>query len=87
MDRPAKLARLNRFRRKLPFASAVALQEVLRAVQDDGIPELHNIDHLRQARDLENPAPTPYGPIMQFVEVIHLHCYGLQWIPAQGSIA
>ncbi len=70
MDRQRKLRRLNTFRRKLPFASAVALQEVMRAVQDEGIPELHSRDHMRQARDLENSDPTPYGPIMQFVEVI-----------------
>ena len=74
MDRPAKLARLNNFRRKLPHVTAKALEAVLRTVKEEGVPELHDRDQMREARDLENHVATPYGPIMQSVEVITKSC-------------
>ena len=64
-DRTAKLRKLNAFRRHRPHMSASALSEVLQAVQDEGVPELHNRNHLREARNLQCSDPTPFGPILQ----------------------
>lgn len=71
MERPAKLRKLNQFRRKLPHISANALDAVLATVAQEGIPDLHHRDAMREARDLENKTDTPFGPILQSVDVIN----------------
>jgi hypothetical protein len=68
-DRPTKLRKLNAFRRQLPHVTASALGAILAAVATHGLPDLHTRDDLRQARDLQAAAVTPYGPILQTVEV------------------
>ena len=62
MDRASKLRKLDAFRRRLPYISASALAEVLRAVEAEGIPELHNRQHVLQGCEAVVGQMTPYGP-------------------------
>ena len=68
-ERAAKLRRLNDFRRKRPHVSASALADTLKGVQEEGLPELHGRNHLREARDLVATEKTPFGPIIQEITV------------------
>ena len=89
MERDAKLRRLNRFRRCLPHVTAAALAAILIAVRSQGLPDLNNRDAIREARDLQSQAQTPYGPILQSLHLIaktggpqHLfyaHPFALLW--------
>ena len=69
MERGSKLRKLNEFRRKLPHVTASALAAVLVAVQLHGVPDIHDRTGLREARDLQSYATTPFGPIMQTITV------------------
>jgi hypothetical protein len=69
MDRDSKLRKLNSFRRALPHVTASALGAVLTVIASQGLPELHDRNSLREARDLQATASTPYGPILQTVTV------------------
>ena len=53
--------------------SASALSDTLRAVRDEGLPELHNRNHLREARESVAMQETPFGPVVQHVEVVDAH--------------
>ena len=68
-SRANKLRKLDMFRRKLPHMSASALAAVLKVVEDEGIPEVHNRKTLQEARDSVNDAPTPFGPIHREVQM------------------
>ena len=70
MEREAKLRKLNRFRRALPHVTASALSAILIAVRQYGAPDMHNRVSLREARELQTQAETPFGPIVQTVEVV-----------------
>ena len=71
MDRPAKLQKLNHFRRKLPHISANALAAVVQAIKDEGPPELgHDRCNMRKARDEQCKSHGPFGPILQHCKVI-----------------
>ena len=61
--RRAKLRKLDAFRRNLPHMSASALAAVLEAVDKEGIPDIHNRNALREARDEINDIHTPFGAI------------------------
>ena len=97
MDRPSKLIRLNQFRRKLPHITAQALEAVLVTVKKDGVPDLDKRSQMREARNLENNAHTPYGTIMQTVtvttntgsthEVPVANPFALLWTSVDGSQA
>ena len=89
MEREAKLRKLNAFRRQLPHISASGLEAVLSAVKNQGLPDLDSRDNMREARDLENKTDTPFGPILQHIDVVgkdgetkHLpiaHPFALLW--------
>ena len=95
MDRPSKLIRLNQFRRQLPHITAQALEAVLVTVKKDGVPDLDKRSQMREARNLENNAHTPYGTIMQTVtvttntgsthEVPVANPFALLWTSVDGS--
>ena len=95
MDRPSKLIRLNQFRRQLPHITAQALEAVLVTVKKDGVPDLDKRSQMREARNLENNAHTPYGTIMQTVtvttntgsthEVPVANPFALLWASVDGS--
>ena len=61
--RAGKLRRLENFRRRLPHISASALESVLNEVERSGVPDAHSRRDMREARNLEVEAPTPYGPL------------------------
>ena len=66
-----KLRKLNDFRRRLPHVSVSALTSVLNAVEAEGVPEHHSRSHFREARDNICAEPTPFGPILQDIDVIN----------------
>ncbi len=68
-ERDAKLRRLNAFRRRRPHITANALAETLKAVEEEGLPELHNRNQLRESRDHIASETTPFGPIVQDINV------------------
>ena len=70
MDRPAKLRKLNAFRRCLPHTSASALAEMFALVEKEGVPELHNRKHMQESRDLICNEPTPFGPTVQHMQLV-----------------
>jgi hypothetical protein len=70
MEREAKLRRLNNFRRALPHVTAAALAAILSAVVRDGVPGAHDRNQMRYARNLQLEQLTPYGPIIQKVELV-----------------
>ena len=66
----AKLHRLNRFRRSVPHVSASALADILREIDEHGIPETHSRSALKRATDLVANLETPYGTVIQTVDVV-----------------
>ena len=95
-DRAAKLRKLNDFRRRLPHCSASALSAIISDVRKHGLPEGGiGRNRLREARDLQNSDPTPFGPILQTAVVIdkgdveqHLtiaHPLALLWVASSDS--
>jgi len=95
MDRATKLRRLNTFRRHLPHVTAAALAAILIAVRKDGLPDLNDRGALREARDLQSNANTPYGPIIQSLKLIaddggskqmlYAHPFALLWTAVKDS--
>ena len=70
MERPAKLRRLNDFRRKLPHLTASALAAVLLAVSLEGLPDVFDRNSIRQSRDqIGHVDATPFGPVVQSITV------------------
>jgi len=67
-DRSAKLRKLNDFRRRLPHCTASALSAILADVRETGIPD-GDRNAMRNARDLQNSEPTPFGPVLQTLTV------------------
>ena len=70
MERKEKLRKLKNFRRQLPHVSASALSAILKAVKEDGVPDVIDRASMRQARDDVSKTMTPYGPILQTIEVV-----------------
>ena len=68
--RAAKLRRLETFRRKLPYLSCSALEQVLNLVQKEGCPELHSRKNIKQAVDVTLQDLSSYGQLIEDVEVI-----------------
>ena len=73
-DRPAKLKKLNDFRRRLPHVTASALSAILEDLKKNGIPE-GNTDRnaLREARNLQNSKATKFGAVLQTLDVHDVH--------------
>ena len=72
MDRPAKLARLDKFRRSKPACSASALSAILQDIANNGLPPLTDRNSMREARDSVMQAETPYGRVLQHLTVIDM---------------
>lgn len=70
MERSAKLARLEQFRRSKPACSASAMAAIMQDVAKNGLPPLTGRSHMREARDHVMNTITPYGPILQHITVI-----------------
>ena len=70
-DRPAKLRRLNCFRRRLPHCSAQALAAILKDIKDNGMSEGGTSRRVfKDARNLQNATQTPWGKILQTISAI-----------------
>ena len=70
MDRPNKLQRLEQFRRRVPHGSASALSKILAEVEASGVPELQSRDDIRDARDAMATRLTPYGAVLQDMQLV-----------------
>lgn len=68
-DRPAKLRKLETFRRSLPYVSASALSAILKELDREEPPELKGRKHLKEARDYITSQETVYGPLLVDVPV------------------
>ena len=64
-----KLGELERFRRKVPHASASALSAILREVKRSGLPDLHTRGDIAQARDVALGTQTEYGDLYCTVDL------------------
>ena len=62
-EREAKLRKLETFRRKVPAASQSAISQILKEIEKEGLPELHDRQHMREARKLVLGSDTTYGKI------------------------
>ena len=70
-SRAEKLRQLNTFRRKRPQVSASALASTLQGARDEGIPDLVDRKSIRKARDFIASEMTPFGEIVQYLDVRH----------------
>ena len=69
-DRASKLRKLNAFQHKRPYMSASALADTLKGVKEEGLPDLHGRNHIREARDATCAQVTRYGPLIQHIECV-----------------
>ena len=67
-DRPAKLRKIEDFRRQLPYVSLSALQSVLDLVEKEGVPQLHSRKHAKQAVEQKLRSFNQYGPLLDEME-------------------
>ena len=70
MKRPAKLARLEQFRRDKPRCSVRAMHAIVSDIAKNGLPELQGRQNFREARDHVMKSETPYGSILQDITVV-----------------
>jgi hypothetical protein len=68
-DRPAKLARLQSIRSRLPFISQSALSALLQLAANEPIPDASSRSDIRAARDMSVSQGTPYGALHQTITV------------------
>lgn len=68
--RANKLRKLNEFRRKLPWMSAVALSSMVDEIKKGApLPDLHQRKHVQEAT--AQPMPdTIYGPVLESIELL-----------------
>ena len=70
MERAAKLARLDEFRRTKPHCSASAMEAILKDVAKNGLPPLMNRANMAEARNMLGHKDTPYGKLVQHITAI-----------------
>lgn len=73
MERAAKLARLEEFRRNKPSCSASAMAAILQDIARNGLPELRYREAMQEARDEAIATDTAYGKLLQHITVIDKH--------------
>ncbi|CAE7259090.1 unnamed protein product [Symbiodinium sp. CCMP2592] len=64
MERPAKLQKLDNLRRKVPHVSKSALSAILAEVAEEGVPELRQAHHMREATRQVLEQSSLYGPLL-----------------------
>ena len=67
--RPAKIARLQSLRARLPYVSQAALSAILQVAATEPLPTGSTRADVRQARDIVPRLATPYGPLHQSVHM------------------
>ena len=70
LERPAKLQRLERFRRAVPHASVSALEGIIAEAKRDGLPELASRAHFREARDALMSTRTSHGYVTRTCDLV-----------------
>lgn len=68
MSHAEKLRKLDAFRRSVPYVSASALDAILSHAKTD-MPDVHNRNAMRRARDMQVNEVTPYGALMATLQV------------------
>ena len=64
-----KRRRLHEMRYRLPYASMTALAEFIKLVRAEGLPEVASRTTMYEAKADVLLAKTPYGPILQYVDL------------------
>ena len=67
--RRLELQRLSEFKRGVPHVSGRAFTGILEYIKDNGMPDVISRRHQQEARDLTVCGVTPYGPIMNTVNM------------------
>ena len=70
MERAAKLARLEDFRRSKPSCSASAMSAILQDIAKNGLPELRYKEAMSEARDDVINTDTAYGKLLRTIFVV-----------------
>ena len=86
MDRPAKLQRLNEFRRSKGYCSAAVMSQILDDIKRNGAPDLSGRRDMRQARDRVTKVDTVYGPMLHYLTCIDIDGSPVQ-IPVGDPLA
>ena len=76
MDKPAKQARINNLRGKVPYVSQSALAALVTEAREGRLPDVAGRGHIREAAEAAASEATHYGPLLQTVQVIG--CDGTQ---------
>ena len=69
-SRPAKLQRLNTFRRGLPFVTQSALAAILDEIHQHGAPELHTRKRMKEATSAHLSQLDAYGSLLTVVDAV-----------------
>ena len=69
--RPSKLRRLEDLRRSNPYVSSSALSNIVKDIHNHGLPELHQPEHMKQARDSRLAECRAYGPVIDHAPIMH----------------
>ena len=64
-ERHHKLARLNDLKRSVPFVSKAALANIVKNIQDKGVPELASRKHILECTQSALQQGCMYGPLLQ----------------------
>ena len=67
--RATKLRRTEHFRRRVPHVSAAALSAICEDIEEHGVPELHDRNQFREARDHALEADNTQGPLMPEIDL------------------
>ena len=69
-ERPAKLQKLEGLRRRVPHVSASSLASILAEIKQQGVPDLHGRNHVRQARNAKLESHSAYGPMLKEIQLV-----------------
>ena len=69
MSRADSLRTLNGLRRSVPFASCRALDEILKAIEEDGLPDLSSRACFKEATDVDMDKLTPYVKLLTSLDL------------------
>ena len=96
-ERPAKLAKLQDIRTRLPYISHNALASLLQIASQEELPKCAGRKDLREARNVTAHQATPYGPMHQrlripttsenHMEIEVQHPHSMLWATCKASAA
>ena len=71
-DRPTKLAKLSHLRKSVPYMSKSSLEQVLKFVKEEGVPELHSRKNMQEANQALTKQKTSSGPLLIDFDLVTL---------------